>query len=287
VAPDGTPSQARGGALRTLRVLEALAGMAQPSSLDAIAATMNMTQSATYRALRSLQEQGFVDHAGRTGYRLGSRSIALAYLIGTRPAFLADAVRVVRRLAAATSRSAAMHLRSGSHRVLVVGVDSPIDPLARAAPIGERAPLTSGCSGVAILAFLPTTEAQAVIAGRPSWEPRPDTAQLDVVRQAGVAMSFSDNHVDMHGIGAPLLDPDDGYPLGSLTLAGPAAKLPEAALQALQPALVGACDDLAGRLATVLGHQSSTRLKALDVTIRSFLDQSRPAVSAELSPAAT
>lgn len=272
--------------LRALRVLEALAGMAQPSSLPAIASSMGMTQSATYRALRSLQQQGFVDHVGRTGYRLGSRSVALAFLIGTRPAFLAGAARVVRRLAATTSRSAAMHLRSGSHRVLVVGADSPHDPLARVAPLGERAPLTSGCSGIAILAHLPAPEVRSVLASRPEWEPRPDEAALAEVRRAGVAISFSDNHIGMHGIGAPLLDPDDGYPLGSLTLAGSAARLPEPALRALQPMLVTACDELAGPLATVLGRQSSARLRALDVTIRDFLGEPVRPAGPELSPAA-
>lgn len=85
------------GPMRTLHVLEALAGMEQPASLSTIATSMNLTKSKAYRALRALQDQGFIDHAGRSGYRLGSRSIALASLIGPRRAVLRTARPVLAR----------------------------------------------------------------------------------------------------------------------------------------------------------------------------------------------
>lgn len=72
-------------ALRAMRVLEALAGMEQPAGLLTIAAAVNLSKTRAYRVLRSLQDHGYVDHADRNGYRIGSRSLALASLIGPRP----------------------------------------------------------------------------------------------------------------------------------------------------------------------------------------------------------
>lgn len=260
------------GPMRTLHVLEALAGMEQPAGLSTIATSMNLSKSKAYRALRALQDQGFVDHAGRSGYRLGSRSVALASLIGPRPTLLRTARPVIARLAAIASETASLHLRSGAHRVLVIGAEAPSSPLRGAVMVGERAPLTSGCSGTAILAHLPAPEAQQVMSSRPSREQRPSAALLAQIRTEGYALSFSDNHVGLNGIGAPVLDPVDGYPLGSVAIAGSEARLPEPALRRLSRPLTTACTELAPRLAKMLGPNSLERLTALDVTIQDLLE---------------
>lgn len=200
------------GPLRALRVLETLAGMAQPASLDVIVETTSLTRTKTYRALRFLQDAGFIDHIGRDGYQIGSRSLALATLIGPRPALLAAARPVVRWLAELTSESATLNLRSGSHRVQVTGIEARDQPIRGAITIGERAPLTSGCSGTAILAYLPLDEADEVLATRPPRERSLTADQMATIRRDGYALSFSDNHVGVNGISAPLLAPADGYP---------------------------------------------------------------------------
>ena len=157
-------------ALRALQVLEHLAGMEQPASLPAVASRAHLSKSKAYRALRALQDAGFVDHVGRGGYRVGGRSTALASLIGSRPAVLQRARPVLIQLADLACAGAALSLRSGAHRVIVMGVVSS-KALSGATPspvpVGERAPLTSGCGGTAILAHLSQAEADAVISSRP------------------------------------------------------------------------------------------------------------------------
>ena len=267
---DGNPPDTP---LRSICLLEALAGLEQPANLDVIAEATQLTKSKAYRAVRFLQDAGFVDHVGRNGYRIGSRSLALATLIGPRPALLNAARPVMRWLADVASESATLHLRSGSHRVLVVGAEARNQPIRGSVPIGERAPLTSGCSGTAILAHLPADEALAVIKTRPRRERRPTPTQLGQIRDDGYALSFSDNHLGVNGIGAPLLAPADHYPLGSVSIAGAEGRLPEAALRRLSEPLKQACKQLAPQLAKMLGPNSSQRLAALDVTIQDFLDE--------------
>lgn len=269
---DLLPSTAPEGPLRALHVLETLAGLEQPASLATIAATTRLPKSKAYRTLRSLQEYGFIDHLGHSGYRLGSRSVALASLIGPRPALLRAALPMLNRLALVAGETSSLHLRSGAHRVLVLGAESRSQSVRRPVMIGERAPLTSGCSGTAILAHLPTPEARQILRSRPRHERRPSPSQLSRIRSDGYALSFSDNHVGIHGIAAPLLDPADRYPLGSVAVAGADHRLPAAALRDLAHPLKATCKELAPQLARVLGPNSSERLDALDVTIQDLLE---------------
>jgi IclR family acetate operon transcriptional repressor len=283
-APDHSASP-----MRVLQVLEALAGMEQPASLEAVAETLNLTVSKAYRALRALQDQGFVDHVGRQGYRLGSRSVALASLIGPRPALVRTAQPVINRLAAVASETATLHLRSGAHRVLVLGAESrthsverigshvqlasaETTPLRRAVTIGERAPLMSGCSGLAILAFLPQATIEQLINNRQRGLPRPSESTLARIRENGYAMSFSENHVGLNGIGAPVLDPENSYALASVVVSGAEASLPEEVLRELSGPLKTACDQLSARLAAVLGPHASQRLAGQDVTVQALLE---------------
>ena len=262
------------GHIRALRVLETLAGLEQPASLPTIAEKAHLTKTKAYRVLRGLQDHGFVDHAGRSGYRIGSRAVALATLIGPRPALLQIARPVLAKLAAESSETITLHLRSGEHRVLVLSAEPPGNPVRSLPTIGERAPLTSGCGGRAILAFLPEDEADDIIRDHaPSSAQRALPALLSRIRKQSYALSFGDNHVGVNGIAAPLRDPIDGTALGSIAIAGVDRRLPKATLLRLADPLRAACADVAPRLATVLGPNSSMQLESLDVTIQDFLDQ--------------
>lgn len=170
---------------------------------------------------------------GRDGYRVGSRSLALATLIGPRPALLTAARPALRALAEISTEVAVLNLRSGTHRVQVLGAQAKGRSPDERPRIGERAPLTSGASGIVILANLPTAEADQVLASRPAREPRPTPARLAQIRTDGYAITFSANHVGVSGIGAPLLAPIDGYPLGSLAIGGAERRLPEDRLREL------------------------------------------------------
>jgi DNA-binding IclR family transcriptional regulator len=257
---------------RPLRVLEALAGMEQPASLLAVATAVGLSKASAYRVLRSLQDEGYVDHAGRRGYRIGSRSLALASLVGPRPALLQRARPVLTRLAAGAQATATLHLRSGEHRVLVLGAEQNAEPQRRRVHVGERAPLTSGCSGRVILAHLPAEEAAKVVTAHARGRTRKELErELDTIRADGYALSFSENHRHFNGIGAALLDPDNGFPLGSIAVAGPDERMSEDALRRLAPPLMSACNGLAPHLATLLGPNASARLDALDVTIQDFM----------------
>lgn len=260
------------GPVRALHVLEALAGMRQPANLDTIAARTGLPKTKAYRALRALQDEGYVDHTGRTGYRIGSRGISLAALIGPRPALSQRARPILNRLATEAGETATLHLRSGVYRVLVLGAEAAKADLRHVIRVGERAPLTNGCSGTVILANLPASETNTILANNSAGGRRLTPRVLRRIRDDGYAITHSANHVGVSGIAAALLDPADGYALGSVAIAGPTHRLPDAALRKFIGPLTAAIRDLTPRLAAILGPHASIRQEALDVVIQDFVE---------------
>jgi IclR family acetate operon transcriptional repressor len=264
---------AEDGHIRALRILETLAGLQQPAPLKTIAERAGLPRTKAYRVLRDLQEHGYIDHIGRSGYRVGGRAVALASLVGPRQALLHRARPVLIRLAADTGETAGLQLRSGTHRVIVLSADPPGAAVRPIAYVGERSPLTSGCAGTAILAFLPAQQVDDVLLAQVSHAVPTDLPeQLVEIRRNRYAISLSANRPARNGIAAPVLDPDSGHALGSVAIAGHASRLPEPVLLSLAAPLLAACAELAPRLAAVLGPSSSVRLESLDVTIQDVLD---------------
>jgi DNA-binding IclR family transcriptional regulator len=249
--------------LRGIEVLEALAGMRQPASLRAVARRTGLSESQAFRVLRELEQGGYLEHLGRSGYRLGSRSVALSTLIGPRPALLRAVQPVLARLAVTTREAVVLHLRSGADRVLALGVPAPSGPIRDPAGVlGERSPLAVGASGRVILAHLPEDEVAAL---DPDGLARPRLARI---RELGYDTSYGENHPGINGISAPLLSgsgADTGDALGSITIAGPVARLPESVIVPLARPLARACQDLSPRLAAILGPSPGVTLEALDL----------------------
>ncbi|ORV31607.1 transcriptional regulator [Mycolicibacterium conceptionense] len=252
-------------ALRGLQMLETLAGMRQPATLRDIADRAGVSQSNTFRILQALEEEGYLHHLGRSGYRLASRSLALATVIGPRPAMLRLMYPVVARLAAVSGEAAVIHLRAGPFRVLVLGVPARSGPLLDPAGVlGERSPLASGASGRIILAYLDEKERASIDVGGISPQ------QLAAIRDRGYEMSFGENHPGINGISVPLLaEVDDAHippiALGAMTIAGPAERMADEVLLRLVGPLTSARRDLSPRLAALLGPNPGNTIDALDL----------------------
>lgn len=247
---------------RGLEVLEVLAGMRQPATLGAIAARVGLSESQTFRVLRALESDGYLDHYGRSGYRIGSRSLALATLVGPRPELLRLVYPVITRLATVSGQAAVLHLRSGASRVLILGVPAPSGPAREPTGVlGERSPLAVGASGRVILAYLSAAEAAALA-------PAPEIPEkLEAIRARGYETSYQENHPGINGISAPLLAQDDGHQvvLGAISLAGPAQELPEERMESMSRILLAACQELSPRLSRILGPHASATIEALDL----------------------
>lgn len=266
------PPPATESYVRALRLLETLAGIEQPAGLARLVEASGLSKITTYRILRALQEEGFIDHVGRSGYRIGARAVSLASQLGPRPVVQYRARPVLQRLANLIGETATLHLRSGYHRTLVLAAaPQTTSEGRRRVRVGERSPLASGCSGLVILANLRDAEIDAILRAQLTPSAHPAVREdLAGVRQEGYALSFSANHPGLNGIAAPLLDPDSGWALGSIALAGHESRLSEAKLREFASPLVAGSTELSPAIAAVLGPNSSVRLESLELPVRSI-----------------
>ncbi len=215
-----TSGATEGSALRTLRVLEAVAQPGGPHRLGEIAAATGINKPSTHRILSGLTGAGYVVGDGDGAYGLGSRAYALSATIASGEDTGGDAV--LRRLQAEVDQTVHVALRSGDHAIYVRKVDSA-GPYRMASRIGGVLPLHCTAIGKAILAHLPDGERTALLRNltarteRTLTEPADLERELSRVRADGYALDDEENERTIRCMAAPLLD-REGRPVGGVSI---------------------------------------------------------------------
>lgn len=195
-------------ALRVLLELERRDGQ----SINALAELLGVSRSATQRILTTLRDRALVlrDHGGK--YFLGPGLIALGQHI---PHDLTIAGGpLLRELSETTGETIVLSAPMGDVAVVVASSPGTSGPLRIDYQTGFRQPLTTGASGLAILAFSdPDT--------------RPPLAsevaeKLNIIRQRGYAETTGEIRPDMAGVAVPVFAGDEL--MGSLALIAPAGR---------------------------------------------------------------
>ncbi len=187
-------------ARRALRLIEAVVTAGEPIGLAELEQLTGLSKSTCYRLIRVLQEELYVDRAESGGYRVGSRLVAVSAAVLPQGDLYSAARPALKDLADASGETVTLHVRSGRHAVLVLGVESVRQVLRRAATIGEATPLVRGSAGSAILASLPDSTAGPIIAQAEN--PAALREIVADIRRDGYALSFGANHPGVHGIAA-------------------------------------------------------------------------------------
>jgi DNA-binding IclR family transcriptional regulator len=235
-------------ARRALRLLEIVTAAGAPADLNGVVDASGLSRPTAYRLLRVLAEEGWLQRAGRSGWRTGSRLHRLART-ATPPVDPVSAVGpVLARLAEATGETACLHLLDGDTALLAAGTESAAHALRRAAAIGERTPLIRGAAGIAILAALDEPARRRLLAGS---TPEAHAALGDRLVQTarrGWAESSGENHPGVAGIAAAITAGTGGPVVGSISVAGPAHRWDAAARHRDAGVLTAACAEATRRL---------------------------------------
>ena len=210
---------------KACRILRSLSNP-DASRLSEIANITSLNKATALRILDILAREGFVEREEATkSWSLGAE----AYLLGTaasRRHNLRERARPsLVRLAAATSDTVLLSVRSGLEAVCIdreIG-DYPIR--ANYLDIGSRRPLGVGAGSMALLAWLPDAEIEAVLTLiKPTlatyaklnvkWVER----EVEQSRARGYTLVLNQIIPRMGGIGVPVLGPD-GHPIAGLSIA--------------------------------------------------------------------
>jgi DNA-binding IclR family transcriptional regulator len=195
---------------RAAALLDAIASSPTPRTAPELAEGCGLNRSTAWRILATLEDEGLVDRDRATN----------RYSIGPRMARLASAgdeslIRAARpHLAELSGRTGETVSLAVPRRLQLVYVDQVQAQHVMAADwLGRPVPLHATSTGKALLAWLPETELEPLLAG--PLEPFTDStiadparlrAELRKVRRRGFATSRGELEADLWGASAPVLD---------------------------------------------------------------------------------
>jgi IclR family acetate operon transcriptional repressor len=217
---------------KALRVLLHLGAVGRELSLGEVAGGVGLHPSTTHRLLSVLTRHGFAQGGAVRGhYVLGLRLTELGHAALARLEVRAKARPVLEALGEATRETVHLMLLDGQTGLYVDRVESP-QRVRVASSVGQREYLHCSAVGKAILAHLPAARRARIIArGLPRLTPRTITRRAALARHLarvaaqGYAVDNEEGEPGIRCVGAPIFDAR-GEAIASLSVAGPAYRLP-------------------------------------------------------------
>lgn len=200
--------------------------------LSDLARLSGLNKATCFRLMAELQAQGFVEQTGvAREYRLGPAVLGLAALreatVPTRDAALPE----VQRLADATGETAHISHRVGDRLQTLAFAYGGIHGTKVMMEDADWLPWHATSSGLAVLAFLPEVDREAILkqpllrlTARTETDPDAIRWLIGQVRARGAAESTGTFEADVQSYALPLFGPDGGC-RGAIAVAAPAARM--------------------------------------------------------------
>lgn len=240
---------------RVMRILDILVAEPAGVRITDLAAALGVNKAIPHRLLAELVDLGYAVQDPRTDryratFKLGSLGLRQLETAGIARwsqdelnALAAESKELV-RLAVASGRSLRWVAKAqGANSSLIV--DSAV---------ASDVVLHATASGKAWLSTLPTDEVRAILAEHELVKPTPRThtdidvilAEIEEARRHGYAVTFEEMEIGINAIAAPIVPPDlpGGRGVGTVSIAGPAARLTPEVLTGFAPTLKAAARSL-------------------------------------------
>ena len=257
----GTPTDDVPALRKGLAVLESLAHDGA-ATLTELQQRSGLNRTMTFRIARTLRERGYVR------YDPISRRYALSlrlFELGRAAAVQLDVVAVAQPhlddLRLEFGETANLGVLEDGHAVYVAMAESSRRGLRMSSHVGGRDHLHSTSIGKAILAFLPGTAREELLAVLPRPRVTPRTivdldelrAELAMTRRKGFAVDNEENEIGARCVGVPILDGAD-QPLAAISLSGPVGRFGDDLVNIFVDRLWRSSRDISHRL----GHNPPT-----------------------------
>ena len=247
---------------RAVAILQLLADTPHELGAAEIAERLALHKSTIHRLLMVLEHHGFIRKNADTGkcalglklFELGSRAAKGLSLREHAQPFLARLVRE-------TGETAHIGVLDEGDMMSVASVEGP-RTLRMPSTVGRRTPAHCSAVGKAVLAFLPQSTLDELIARRPLIALTAKTlattgalaAELRRIRVRGYAIDDEEIEKGLRCVAAPVRD-FTGQVVGALSVAGPTFRITKKKV----PALAGSVLAVAGDLSVELGYRPQTR----------------------------
>lgn len=231
---DTTPRRATPAdstAVRVAEILLAFGAAAEPMGITEVARATHLSKAVVHRIVQTLCTTDLlVQDSPSRKYRLGMAAFILADTAAQTSRFRRASLDILATLAEESGETTTLSGRVGHRRVYLAQVESR--QLVRiSVQLGAAHPLTAGASGAAILAHLPTPEAEAALhaplerySAATVTDPEQIRERVRKVRENGFARTTGERVKDSTGFAAPVFSPA-GEVLGAISIAALTSRL--------------------------------------------------------------
>lgn len=223
---------ALGKALHLLRRMVDVTDNSSPKEwgVRELGEALQFPPASVHRLLAVLERHGLVWRNPNSGhYQIGMEFYRLALKLSSRAGIRSVSIPIMQDLVAKCDENTLLGLYDSSRMELmfIEAVDSN-HPLRYVQALNEWLPVYTGASGLAVMAFLPVAERQAIIrrtglapvTRNTITNPALLEEELAKVRLRGYAFSRGHRNLGTVGLAAPIWNPDERV-IGSLILAMP------------------------------------------------------------------
>lgn len=243
---------------KAAQVIEELGSVDGPMRLGAVAEALSLPKSSTHRLLTELAELGLVTRCADGQYAIGTRLLRWGQLANRHVGLRAVALPIMTRLRDQMQESVLLTVREGTNRVAIASVDSG-HLLRPVLPLGTRATLGRGASGMVLLAY--SEEGLYELVRQQLDEASRDALvtprQLRTIRQRGWAASDSSMENGLSAVAAAIVDEQDGI-IAAITVAGARARMPKERLQDFVAPTMAAAEEIAAAVRGVGGLEAES-----------------------------
>ncbi|WP_135536181.1 IclR family transcriptional regulator [Halostella pelagica] len=191
---------------------------------------LDVARSTIHRHLLTLEDNDLLVREDG-GYGLGLRFLDFGMRSRERIEFYDIARDQVDRLAEDTGEKVWLVAKEGDYSVHLYKAHGA-NPLETSARVGQYRHLHQLAAGKAILAHLPDDELEGIIERQGLPEKTENTVvdmddlseELNTIRERGCAFNLGESIAGLNAVGAPLRT-EDGYPIGALSISGPANRV--------------------------------------------------------------
>ena len=148
---------------KALDILEFMAARNEEVTQTEISLGLGRSIHEIYRVIQLLEGRGYLERTRADRYRLSLKLFELAHMHPPVNRLVDAALPVMRRLVGDTDQSCHLVVLRGSTVLVVVQVDSPL-PMRYSVALGSHFPVLETSSGAVLLADLPESEREMVLA---------------------------------------------------------------------------------------------------------------------------
>lgn len=242
---------------KAVRVLECFSLGEPRLPLTEIARRAGLPLSTAHRILATFREAGIVEQeADRDLYRLGLKLFELGSVVLANMELHREAVPFIEELVRETGETVHLGVFDGSQVVSIEKMDSP-HGLASNVTIGKGAPAYCTGVGKALLAFQPEALVDRIChqgltryTSQTITDPARLRKGLAQIRTSGYAVDDMEHHHGVRCVAAPIRN-HSGVVIASLSVSGPATRIPKERI----PALANRVREEAAKLSARLGYR--------------------------------